>query len=146
MIGYIDDFLFNHSYLQSIIAVHNRWLPKTCSIHYWTVSVFFLVFYCDWLCSDLRISHFFSFHCPLVDTPQLNWTTELPSEFSFDWISYEPNTDLVHFIATVWLSRVYKFQFSYPWKTCFVTSWFPRIYLSAVTHLSVRFLEMAHMS
>jgi hypothetical protein len=26
----------------------------------------------DWLGSDLRIGHFFSFRCPLVDTPQLN--------------------------------------------------------------------------
>jgi hypothetical protein len=27
---------------------------------------------CDWLGSDLRIGHFFSFRCPLVNTPQLN--------------------------------------------------------------------------
>jgi hypothetical protein len=31
-----------------------------------------LLFYCDWLGSDLRIGHFFSFRCPLVNTPQLN--------------------------------------------------------------------------
>jgi hypothetical protein len=29
----------------------------------------------DWLCSNLRVGHFFSFRCPLVNTPQLN--TEL---------------------------------------------------------------------
>jgi hypothetical protein len=31
-----------------------------------------LLFCCDWLGSDLRIGHFFSFRCPLVNTPQLN--------------------------------------------------------------------------
>jgi hypothetical protein len=36
-----------------------------------------LPFHCDWLGSDLRIGHFFSFHCPLVNTPQLN--TQLSS-------------------------------------------------------------------
>jgi hypothetical protein len=29
-----------------------------------------LISYCDWLGSDLRIGHFFSFRCPLVNTPQ----------------------------------------------------------------------------
>jgi hypothetical protein len=32
----------------------------------------FKIFHCDWLGSDLRIGHFFSFHCQLVNTPQLN--------------------------------------------------------------------------
>jgi hypothetical protein len=31
-----------------------------------------LLFCCDWLGSDLQIGHFFSFRCPLVNTPQLN--------------------------------------------------------------------------
>jgi hypothetical protein len=31
-----------------------------------------LLFYSDWLGSDLRIGHFFSFRCPLVNIPQLN--------------------------------------------------------------------------
>jgi hypothetical protein len=31
-----------------------------------------LLFHCDRLCSDLRVGHFFSFRCPLVNTPQLN--------------------------------------------------------------------------
>jgi hypothetical protein len=31
-----------------------------------------LLFYCDWFGSDLRAGHFFSFRCPLVNTPQLN--------------------------------------------------------------------------
>jgi hypothetical protein len=45
-----------------------------------------LLFCCDWLGSDLWVGHFFTFCCPLVNTPQLNtelsydWITELPSE------------------------------------------------------------------
>jgi hypothetical protein len=31
-----------------------------------------LPFLCDWLGSDLRIGHFFSFRCPLINTLQLN--------------------------------------------------------------------------
>jgi hypothetical protein len=31
-----------------------------------------LLFHCDCFGSDLRIGHFFSFRCPLVNTPQLN--------------------------------------------------------------------------
>jgi hypothetical protein len=41
--------------------------------------------------THLRIGQFFSFRCPLVNTPQLNTqpnsTTQLPSEFSSDWIT-----------------------------------------------------------
>jgi hypothetical protein len=49
-----------------------------------------LLFPCDWLGSDLRVGHFFSFRCPLVNTPQMNtqlnyWTMELLFEFSYDW-------------------------------------------------------------
>jgi hypothetical protein len=54
-----------------------------------------LLFCCDWLGSDLRIGHFLSFRCPLGNTPQLNTqrnsTTELPSEFSSDWITTDSN-------------------------------------------------------
>jgi hypothetical protein len=64
----LDDWISRNLLLQSIITAHNQWLSKTCSIPYWTTSVF----YCDWLGSDSRICHFFSFHCPLVDTPLLN--------------------------------------------------------------------------
>jgi hypothetical protein len=51
-------------------------------------------FRCDWLGSDLRVGHFFSFRCPLVNTPQLNtqllncvltWTTTV-SRMPNDWI------------------------------------------------------------
>jgi hypothetical protein len=31
-----------------------------------------LIVYCDWLGSELRNGRFFSFHCKLVNTPQLN--------------------------------------------------------------------------
>jgi hypothetical protein len=52
----------------------------------------------------------------------------------------------VNFVTTVYFSRVYNFQFSYRWKTCSITSWFPRINPSAATHLPIHFLETAHMS
>jgi hypothetical protein len=35
----------------------------------------------DWLGSDLRVGHFFSFRWPLVNSPQLN------TELSYDWIT-----------------------------------------------------------
>jgi hypothetical protein len=41
---------------------------------------------------------------------------------------------------------VYNFQCLYPWKLCFVISWFPGISLSMATCLPIHFLEMAHMS
>jgi hypothetical protein len=51
-------------------------MSRTRSIPYWTTSVF----YCDWLGSDLWVSHFFNFRCPLVNTPQLN------TQISYEWI------------------------------------------------------------
>jgi hypothetical protein len=56
--------------VQSTITAHNQWLPKTRSIPYWTTSVFSSTVTDTG--SDLRIGHFFSFRCPLVNTPQLN--------------------------------------------------------------------------
>jgi hypothetical protein len=47
--------------------------------------------------------------------------------------------------ATAWLS-VSNFQFSYPWKLCFVINWFPRNKFSVATYFPIRFLETAHMS
>jgi hypothetical protein len=41
----------------------------------------------DWFGSDLRVGHFFSFRCPLVNTPQLN------TELSYDWLMTELNYD-----------------------------------------------------
>jgi hypothetical protein len=40
-----------------------------------------LLFYCNWFGTDLRISHFFSFRCPLVNT-QLSGSE---SELLYDW-------------------------------------------------------------
>jgi hypothetical protein len=62
--------------LHPIITAHNQWLPKTRSIPYWTTSVFCSTV--TWLSSVLGIGHFFSFRCPLVNTPQLN--TQLSDE------------------------------------------------------------------
>jgi hypothetical protein len=46
-----------------------------------------LLFYCDWHGSDLRIGHFFSFRCPLVNTPQLSyeWTGWRLQYDSIEW-------------------------------------------------------------
>jgi hypothetical protein len=55
--------------LQPIIIVRYQWVPKTRSILTGLRASSLLR---DWLGSDLRIGHFFSFRCPLVDTPQLN--------------------------------------------------------------------------
>jgi hypothetical protein len=48
-----------------------------------------LLFRCDWLGSDLRTGHFFSFRCPLVNTQQLN--TEL-----LNWLLSALTTDLLN--------------------------------------------------
>jgi hypothetical protein len=36
----LDDWIYWHLPLQSLITAHNQWLPKTRSFHYWTTSVF----------------------------------------------------------------------------------------------------------
>jgi hypothetical protein len=43
-----------------------------------------LLLHCDWLGSDLRISHIFIFRCPLLNTPHLN--TQL---LKLLWLNYE---------------------------------------------------------
>jgi hypothetical protein len=51
-----------------------------------------LLFHCDWLGCDLRIGRFFSFRCPLVNTPQLNTQllncllNSLTNEWLMNWI------------------------------------------------------------
>jgi hypothetical protein len=53
-----------------------------------------LPFHCDWLGSDLRIGHFFSLGCPLVNTPQLNTQLLLrtnPIEFTNE-LSFSPRS------------------------------------------------------
>lgn len=61
------------------------------------------------------------------------------------WLSIASET-FVNFIAMAWFPSVYNFLFSYPWKTCSVTSCFPRISFFAATYLPICFQEMAHMS
>jgi hypothetical protein len=41
---------------------------------------------------------------------------------------------------------VYNFQFPYPWKPCFIISWFAGINLSVATFLPIRFLETPLLS
>jgi hypothetical protein len=65
MIGFIDTFFYNH--LQQLTI--NGCLRLAPFLTGLRESSFF---YCDWLGSDLGIGHFFSFRCPLVNTPQLN--------------------------------------------------------------------------
>jgi hypothetical protein len=49
-----------------------------------------LLFRRERLGSDLRIGHFFAFHYPVVNNPQLNnELLELRSEFSYDSLTYE---------------------------------------------------------
>jgi hypothetical protein len=48
-----------------------------------------LLFHCDWLGSELLVCHFFSFRCPLVDTPQLNTQSRLQSDWVlfYEWLT-----------------------------------------------------------
>jgi hypothetical protein len=88
----LDDWIYWSLFLQSILITINYNSSKSISCRglapFLTgLRVSSLL---PWLIgSDLRISHFFSFRCPLISTPQLNtqlnWTTELPSEFSYEW-------------------------------------------------------------
>jgi hypothetical protein len=67
----LDDWIYWRLLLQiqPIITAHNQWLRKSRSI---LLHCDGLLFHCDWLGSDLRVGHFFSFRCPLANTPQLN--------------------------------------------------------------------------
>jgi hypothetical protein len=66
MIGFIDTFFtITINYNSS-----NQWLSKTRSIPYWTTNVFSSAV--TDLGPHLRIGHFFSLRCPLVNTSQLN--------------------------------------------------------------------------
>jgi hypothetical protein len=47
----------------------------------------------DWLGSDLRVGHFFSFRCPLVSTPQLNTQLLLRmNPWTHEWLRMNPWT------------------------------------------------------
>jgi hypothetical protein len=78
MIGFIATFftiIINHNSSQSMTVYDSLYslLDYKC-----------LLFHGDWLGSGLRIGHFFSFHCTLVNTPRLNIKL-LNSEFSYEW-------------------------------------------------------------
>jgi hypothetical protein len=98
--GFWIGFICPSINLHSTITAHNQWLSKTRSIPYWTTSAFSS--YCDWLGSDLRVGHFFSFRCPLANTPQLNTT------LSYEWWPKNDGSQLTH-------SRM-------KWTNSFVTS------------------------
>jgi hypothetical protein len=91
MIGFIYNYFYNLSYLQSQQFTVGDCLSLAPFLTGLRVSSFKSFFYCDWLGPDLRIGHYYSFRCPLFNTPQLNTqpnsATELPSEFSSDWIN-----------------------------------------------------------
>jgi hypothetical protein len=67
MIGFID----------ISITTTTNYISSQSSLHF-LLDYECLLFHCDWLGSDLRVDHFSSFRCPLVNTPQLN--TELSYE------------------------------------------------------------------
>jgi hypothetical protein len=60
------DFYYNYNQLKQLII--NECLRSAPFL----TGIRASFFQCDWLGSDLRIGHFFSFRCPLVNTPQLN--------------------------------------------------------------------------
>jgi hypothetical protein len=97
-IGWLDllTLLYNHSQLQSIITVHNGCLRLATLLTGLRVSSLLR----DWLGSDLRVSHFFSFRCPLLTLH--SWTlntlmaelrlTELSCESALlNWTNFQEN-------------------------------------------------------
>jgi hypothetical protein len=80
----LDDWIYWHLPLQSLLITitYNSSQSMTAqdSLHS-LLDYECLLFYCDWLGSDLRSGQLFSSRCPLVNTPQLNTqpssTTEL---------------------------------------------------------------------
>jgi hypothetical protein len=85
----LDDWIY---WYFTIVKSHNQWLSTTCSIPCWTTSVFSST---DWLDSDLRIGHFFSFRCPLVNTPQLN--TQLLNSLTIESLEFNEWTLFYNF-------------------------------------------------
>jgi hypothetical protein len=65
-----------------------------------------LLFYCDWLGSDLRVGHFFSFRCPLVNTPQLNTQSRLQS----DWLTNQLRILLLYLVPRCEPNREHYFS------------------------------------
>jgi hypothetical protein len=102
-----------HSLLITIIAAHNQWLYKTCSIPYWSTSVF----YCDWLGSDLWVGHFF---CESLRTNDERWMT-------YDWITNQSRSQ--SFFATGGLPSI-----NSSWRQA---SWNPRPEIFSTEYLQL---------
>jgi hypothetical protein len=66
-------FYYNHSSSQLIITANSQWLSRIRAIPYWTTNVL------SSTVTGLVLIHFFSFRCPLVNTPQLI------TQFSYEW-------------------------------------------------------------
>jgi hypothetical protein len=65
----LDDWIYWRLPVQSIITAHSQWLSN---LLHSLLGYECLLFYYDWLGSDLRIGHLISFCCLLVNTPQRN--------------------------------------------------------------------------
>jgi hypothetical protein len=98
------------------------------------------------LISDWSLLIEFTNVLPFVTATRPGWKSppaRVPLLFSVNAFSRNP---YVNSQATVGFLSVYSFQFPYPWKPCFVISWFPGISLSVATCLPIRFLVTTHMS
>jgi hypothetical protein len=133
----VTDLILNYESVTSASVV--CWL----TLHSWTLNPTQLLSFWTLLrlqqCQINYVSSLCNFRMSRIEITNTN------SSSSILCLSVTAET-CVNFIATVWFSRVYNFQFSYPWKMCSVTGWFPRINLSTATHLSIRFLETTYMS
>jgi hypothetical protein len=77
----LDDWIYCHFFTITINCNNSHTIHgclRLAPFHIWLRASSFLR---DWLGSDLQIGHFFSFRCPLVNTPQMN------TELSYDWIN-----------------------------------------------------------
>jgi hypothetical protein len=70
----LDDWIYWHFFTIANNYSSSQSVTVSDSLHS-LLDCECLLFRCDWLGSDLRVGHFFSFRCSLVKTPQLN--TEL---------------------------------------------------------------------
>jgi hypothetical protein len=69
----LDDWIYWHFFTITINHDSSRLTP-------FLAGLLVPSFLCDWLVSDLRVGHFFSFRCPLVSTLQLN------TQLCYEWI------------------------------------------------------------
>jgi hypothetical protein len=65
------DWIYRHFFTLTINYVSSQSITLYVSLHS-LLDYECLLFHCDWLGSDLRDGHFFSFRCSLVNIPQLN--------------------------------------------------------------------------